>query len=148
MSSTMLDQIMFRGIDTPAKPAETPKEQESFAASPVEFNSSGDATVSGVVLTLAVFYVIIYLMVLFMRDNVKEVITISAEFFISIIVLIGGGVLLYAGNNTEIASSAIATVLTFWFVRRQNESQAKLLNEAQQQQANTPTVVVATKKEE
>lgn len=70
-------------------------------------------------------------------DSMRELVSITAEFLISLVVLVGGGVLLYTGSNTEIASAAISTVLVYWFTSRQNDKHVKQLET--QQQVLTPT---------
>jgi hypothetical protein len=72
-------------------------------------------------------------------NDVRELVSITAEFFISLVVLIGGGFLLYTGNNTEAATSAITAVVTFWFIRRQSEQQTKSTEKLLNAQKKEPT---------
>lgn len=70
--ATTLDAVMFANVAAPNKPVEQAEEQASFAAAPVEFNSTGDVTVKGIIITILMFYAIIYAMVLFERRFKKS----------------------------------------------------------------------------
>lgn len=83
--------------------------------------------------------------------EVKELVSITSEFFISLVVLLGGGWLLYTGKSPEMASSAITAVITFWFIRRQSEQQTKstesLINAQSVQQSKSTESLIAAQKE-
>lgn len=74
----------------------------------------------------------------------REVLSLSYEFIISLVVLVGGGFMVYSEHGVEVGVSSVTAVITFWFARRQQE-QNQAQNQKQielMQQVQQPTQLV------
>lgn len=64
----------------------------------------------------------------------REVLSLSYEFLLSLLIIGGGGYMMFEGKETALVSAIIGSVVTFWFSRRQTETTIEKMNQNQLQQ--------------